>query len=151
MVRGRLCFQCAFWKNKIVAPPPNVEVIGGKYYMLDPLGEVEPRVKEKRVYVLSNDGKAKYSNGIGCCGEIPARFRGELPDTAIFITKGQYSRIARHPDFRCKAKGCWDRHHCYWFDTALNVNGEWNEIPSSHRAGGENCESYINKELLYER
>lgn len=147
MEAAHLCFSCAFWTDKANNPLPGQQIIDGKCYAFKPWGR---KSKQRSCYLRLSDGTAIRSNSFVDYGTVPKRFMSILPDTAKFITKQAYHRISAHPYFKCKSKGCWDRYHCFWYDMTLEGNKPWNVIPKNHRVGDECCESFLNKNKVYE-
>ena len=152
MQRERLCFTCAFWKDKINNPLPNRQIIDGAHYTFSPWA-IQPQTfighGGQVFHILLNDGAVIRSNNVWCQGEIPERFRSMLPNTARFITKKAYNKLKSQPLFKCQSKGCWDRYHCFWYDMTLEENGAWNKIPNSHKVGDECCESFLDKSQVF--
>jgi hypothetical protein len=153
MNNEQLCFSCAFWKNKIDNPTPNRQIINGEHWIFEPWSD-KPLLFAghggRAFYIMLNDGSVLRSNNVWYQGEIPQRFRDSLPDTAKFITRTAYYKMKNQPCFQCRAKGCWDRYHCHWYDMSLEANGPWNEVPASHKIGDECCESFLDKAKVYE-
>lgn len=153
MKAENICFSCAFWKDKIDDPPVNREIIDGQYYIFNPWGKARniQGYGSCAMYIVKNDGDIKRSNNVYYQGQVPDCFKDLLPNTAKFITKMAYINIKKRLGFKCQAKGCWDRYHCFWYNTEIEKeNGPWNTIPASHRPGEEQCESFINKNDIYE-
>ena len=147
MEAKRLCFTCALWLDRIDNPSPHQQVINGAYYIFRPWDHDSTR---KARCIQLNNGLVARSNDIMLYGQIPELFVSTFPDTARFITPKAYQKIVQHPFFKCKAKGCWDRYHCFWYDMTLEVDGPWNKIPSSHKIGDEYCQSFLNVNEVYE-
>lgn len=151
MVEKHICFQCAFWLDKIENPAPNREVIKGEHYTFNPYQDHQAIFQGhggRVFYGVRNDGTLIISNNVWFQGEIPKRFREQLPDTAQLISKKTYTKL-KNNNFQCKAKGCWDRYHCLRYDISIEEDtGPWNTISKTHKPGEENCESFINKNQL---
>lgn len=153
MKKEHICFSCAFWSDKIKHPVPGREIINGCHYVFHEwLKRPIPFQGScgQKYYILKNDGSVKRSNNVWFQGEIPDRFKHQLPNTARLITSKAYYTIKSIGCFKCKRKGCWDRYHCYFYDENEEKNGPWNQVPKSHKIGGENCESFLNKNNMYE-
>lgn len=155
MKKEQLCFSCAFWKDKIDNPVPGREIINGCHYVFHEWVKTPIPFQGSggyRYYILKNDGSVLRSNNVWFQGNIPERFKEQLPDTARMITKRAFYAIKNIEGFKCSKKGCWDRYHCYFYDKSLEKDcGPWNEIPKSHKVGGEQCESFLNIEKMYEQ
>lgn len=150
MKKRGLCFNCAFWIDKIESPNPDREIINGEHYMFPPScpNQDFKRTGGRRVYVMRNDGSLISSNNMWFQGVIPERFREKLTDTAKFISKQTFLKIQSNP-FKCISKGCWDRYHCLRYEISIEEkSGPWNVIPQKHIVGQEECESFINKNKL---
>jgi hypothetical protein len=151
MVEKQLCFECAFWTDKIEKTPQNREIINGEHYMFGQFQE-DPLCFQghggRIFYAVHNDKTLVMSNNVWCQGTVPGRFRNQLPDTAKLISKHTYLQLKNNP-FVCKAKGCWDRYHCFRYNQSIEQHaGPWNIVPNTHIPGEEWCESFINKEQL---
>ena len=148
MLQEKLCYSCAYWVDIINNPPLHSQIINGRFLTFNPW-ETEISVFDadgkESFYIMQTDGDVRRSNNVWFQGEVPERFRNLLPDTARYISKDLYYKVKKHPFFKCQSKGCWDRYHCYWYDTSLEANGPWNLIPASHQIGDECCESFLNK------
>lgn len=153
MARERLCFTCAFWKEKIENPHPDREIVNGFHYVINPWLYSRGFFQGfggKSMYLLRNNGTVTRSNNVWCQGEIPERFRSQLPNTARFITRRAYDKIKNNIYFTCNKKGCWDRYHCYFYDPEQEkANGAWNTIPDNYVVGSEGCELFLDKNKTF--
>lgn len=151
MKKKGLCFQCAFWTQHIENPLPNREIINGVHYVFKPYQSSRSVFQGSGghvFYIMHPDNSVLMSNNVWCQGDVPKRFRKQLPDTARIISKGVYSQLYNNP-FRCKSKGCWDRYWCLRYDLSIEEkSGPWNVVPTDHKPGGEFCVSFINKNEL---
>lgn len=151
MKQRELCFQCAFWIDKIEKPPEYAEVVNGSHFTFHPWNNSPLAFQGSgghAFYIIRENGSVLKSNNVWRQGDVPERFREQLPDTARFISKRTYSQLNDN-SFVCKAKGCWDRYNCYRYDLAIEETaGPWNVVPQSHTLGDEKCESFINKNKL---
>lgn len=149
----QLCFTCAFWMDKILNHNICNQIINGELLVFNPYTTSKPShitfTDNKTVYIQLTDGTVMRSNDIWSQGMVPEQFRSQLPDSAVYITKQAYFNINKHPFFQCHSKGCWDRYHCHWYDPNQEVDGPWNEIPTSHKTGDECCESFLDKTKVY--
>lgn len=152
MKEHHICFNCAFWQDRIDTPPYSHEVIGGKYYIVNPsVRRPINRIKGGRgmeYYIRRNDGTLIKTNNLWFQGEIPKQFRDRLPDTARFITLMGYQKLKKDPQ-KCTSRGCWDRYHCARYDKSCEKGGPWNVIPKNHHPGDENCPSFVNKSKIF--
>lgn len=150
LMRDRgLCFNCAFWTNKIESPDSNREIVNGEHYVFSKnTSQYFQGSGGRPFYAIHNDGSLIFSNSVWYQGVIPERFREKLPDTAKFVAKKTFLKLQSNP-FKCSSKGCWDRYHCYRYDMSIEEkSGPWNTIPKNHIAGQESCESFIDKDKL---
>lgn len=147
-----LCFDCAFWHQLKTTAGPNDEVHQGKYYQY-----IAPKQHQNKPQ-STTPTPALNSNGVAidlawyrCLGLTPDQSPAGFPDTCRTISKHTYRLIVNLQPFKCRAKGCWDRRECFWFDINIEkLNGSWNTIPASHAIGDEACVSFIDKSKLYE-
>lgn len=154
MKQENLCFCCAFWKDKIDNPLPDREIINGEHYVFHEWvlkKEYFLGFGGRPKYIIKEDGTVKKSNNVWYQGKVPLHFREQLPDTAKFITEQAYNQINKNMNFQCRAKGCWDRYNCFWYRIEIEKEkGPWNLVPDDHIPGEEHCESFIDKDKIYE-
>ena len=146
-----MCYTCAYWLDKVDNMPEHHYIIDGKLVVFYPWTKVKTvfdSCNTRGHYIMLNNGEVKRSNNMYISADVPAEFRELLPDMARFVSREVYYKAKNNPFFKCRAKGCWDRYRCYWYDMTLEADGPWNEIPASHKIGGEGCESFIDKETL---
>ena len=148
MKEQHICHHCAYWQDIIKNPPPNMEVIGGVVYVANPFVHRPLHVIKgnfgKEFYIIKPDRSLLRINNMWILGKPPDRFRQYFPDTAHFLSLMTYQKLSKD-GFRCHAKGCWDRYHCFRYNLEIEKeNGPFNTVPKSHRAGDENCPSFIN-------
>ena len=84
---GWNCFGCHFWLQHIRCKDGKGLVIGGHHYRLGGRGESVPSFcrghgGRKAVITYLSDGREVESVDLWYQGEIPKRFKGQLPDTA---------------------------------------------------------------------
>lgn len=153
MKRDNLCFCCAFWKDKIYKPSQEREIINGVHYIFYPWIPKKKKsidIRNDSYYVLHGDGSVRKSNNVTIQGKIPDRFKSRLKDTARFITKYAYNKLKDNVQFSCNKKGCFDRYHCYFYNTDIMERyGAWNKIPSNHVVGSEGCELFLDKDKVF--
>lgn len=83
-------------------------------------------------------------------GTVPTNFLELLPDQYRWISRETYERINTRELKYCEMKGCFDRYRCYWYNPAkTEPNGAWNHIPNGYVPGMEMCESFIDKNTMY--
>jgi hypothetical protein len=151
MTERGICFQCAFWSDKIENPDPNREIINGEHYTFHPF-QKNPLYFQghggRIFYILHNDKSLLRSNNVWFQGIIPDRFKEKLPNTAKLISKKTYS-LLKINNFTCKTKGCWDRYHCIRYDLSIEKNSKpWNIVPKNHVIGSERCVNFVNMNEL---
>jgi hypothetical protein len=85
-----LCFSCDFWHNRIEEykkSDPNLCIINGtQYQVLKETGD-DRRFNgfAGRKFCIEKDGKQIITTNLWFCGDIPERFRSQMPDNAKFI------------------------------------------------------------------
>lgn len=151
MRQKQVCFNCAFWIDKINNPPIGQEIIGGHHYIVHPFVKRPENIIKgflgREFYIRKLDGTLIKSNNVWHQGKIPEHFKNQFPDTANFLPLMIFQRLANDPHI-CKAKGCWDRYHCLRYDKTSEGDIPFNIVPESHCAGDEHCPSFINKNVL---
>ncbi len=149
MHTDNLCFRCAYWKNILSDPDKKYEIVGGKAYGYSPIATdaiLKDRLHTR--YVMRNDKSINLLQCSHVIGTVPAEMN--IADTGIFIPRPLYKRLTMWKPFQCRAKGCYDRYSCLWYDAKLQEpNGPWNAIPSTHKTGEEYCKSFIDKNTIY--
>lgn len=147
MQERQVCFQCAFWMDKIAHPCEGTEIIGGHYYIVYPFVKRPENVLKgsygKEFYIRKFDGTLLKSNNVWYQGEIPEHFRDQYPNTANFLSLLTYMRLLKD-NHKCYAKGCWDRYHCVRYDLSCESGSPFNIVPKKHVIGNEKCPSFIN-------
>ena len=149
ILKLHICYECAFWYDQ--SQSSDGIIINGKHYTCTPLHDAfaSNRTTNPVTCILMHSGELIATDFLCCTGVIPDRFLARMPDNAWFISVKNYRKLARNP-FRCRLKGCWDRYNCARYDSSVEKDGPWNIVPSSHVAGSECCESFINKfELIW--
>lgn len=151
MIERHVCFRCAFWIDKIEHPVVGREIINGHHFVVHPFVKRPENVLKgfggHEFYIRRFDGTLIKSNNVWHQGEIPAHFRSQLPDTAVFLTLMDYQNLVNHP-YKCTAKGCWDRYHCLRYDLSCESEGPFNKVPDNHKIGSERCPSFIHSTNL---
>lgn len=150
MDKEQICYDCAYWKNLIVKPPSNMEVVGSSCL------RVFPKVQKKtKTMILGGKGKLRYfirtdwsemfsSNDVWPIGTIPENFRNQLPATLIEIPRNVYYILEKNKR-RCSARGCMDRYHCLRYKLEIEDKlGAFNKVPSTWKVGNERCKFFIN-------
>lgn len=150
MRQKSLCFHCAFWDLFKIEQPERYEVCDGKIYEYgDPLFLINTKSGNVRTrYVWHYDRSIKRIHFSRFIGEVPAD--QNIENTGKIITYELFKKLERKKRFSCRAIGCYDRYHCYWYDKELREpNGPWNEIPERHKVGDEHCQSFLDKETMF--
>lgn len=80
--KAKRCFLCDFWVRKIQSGK-GVR-IAGHHYQIGVEGSAFPGFSGRRFVILFRDGTKIVTTNLWHQGEIPERFRGELPDNAEF-------------------------------------------------------------------
>lgn len=154
MVSEQLCFDCAYWKHFIEHPLPSTLIISGTLCTATiKFGSIHGNLlRQRNVTPIRNIATGE----IGVCIDyrkiavIPARFHSFIPDQYRFITLDTYKRIKSWKGTTCRAKGCWDRYRCHWYNKeTVECNKPWNKLPPGYYPGIEKCESFIDKETMY--
>lgn len=87
------CFDCAFWGRLLeqdAERPETVVIVEGRHYMIEPDPD-QPRDRGFAGFggaeftVAFNDGRVVKSRNLWTQGEIPERFREQMPDNATFL------------------------------------------------------------------
>ena len=139
-----LCFGCHYWRDLILRPLPDFQIINNQYFSFRPLSDNYPKEnldKSRIRHIITTDGQILSSIDYYNYGSIPEAFRDALPNTAVFITNRQYNFFQHNKYFECRHHGCWDRRTCLWFKGISS----WNQIPITHKEGAEKCPMYFYK------
>lgn len=92
MIAAQLCFTCHFWTDWVKRrDDANVARIGGLHYYIGPenAGPAQSRgFAGARSVIRFANGREVVTTNLWHQGEIPAHFRGRLPDNAQFVTRG---------------------------------------------------------------
>lgn len=150
-----LCFNCAFWMDYKENPRPDTAIINGKLYTFQSHEETlwNKWQRKKRGIVFAQNistGTFVYAFNVRRIADVPVNFRKEFPDQYHFVSLETYAIAAERACRDCLAKGCWDRYNCFWYNRQKAEPGKpWNKIPSYHKVGDEKCESFVNKETMY--
>jgi hypothetical protein len=150
-----LCFDCAYWENYMQHPLAGTAVVSGGLWYFNPQKEVlyNKSRRTRKGIVLAHElktGDVVYSTTYRLIAKIPKHIKTRLPDQYRFISEQTYSLLISRQCKECLAKGCWDRYYCFWYDAAkAEPNKPWNEVPSYHKPGDELCETFINKNEMY--
>lgn len=143
-----LCPDCQVWRNLIDNKPKELEVVAGVAYKVYPKSEnlwgVHLGGNGAIRYILKKDFTTIESNDVWKIGEVPFKFRDELPDTGWWIKNPKIvKRLARKRI--CKAPMCYDRYRCLWFDYTAEFTelGPFDRIPTEHKVGSERCSRFV--------
>lgn len=150
MRKEQLCFDCAYWIDKINNLDSNMAIISGGLYRLDePLTKLplsRTRALGLKFVIKTDSNEVLATKRITLIGKIPERLYSLIPDQYAFITGDEYRRIVRFESDMCLSKGCFDRYHCLWYRADIAEPEEpWNTIPKDYQIGNEQCPSFINK------
>ena len=154
MFQKNLCWECAYWEDKVDNPDPQMEIIDGCYYIFQPwvyMWTPDPfRQDNRQYYAVRNDKTLVRTNNAITVGRIPERFREKLPNTARLVKRKTWNLLKKNGGTKCSNKGCWDRYHCFFYDLDTEKeNGPWNIVPNNHKVGSEKCPIFVNKDAIY--
>lgn len=150
-----LCFECVFWESYKESPTPGTYIVSGKLYEFHPVEDILENGSSRRAKNLSfaQDMQTMipvYARNCRCIATVPERYKSDFPDRYRFISERTYTLLINRGYKECRAKGCWDRYQCFWYNKEeAEPKAPWNTIPHYHKLGDENCESFINKETMY--
>ncbi len=150
MRNEQICFDCAYWMNRISNPEPDTIIVSGNLYKLTTPLERPPLRNTRAValkFLVKVDTKDVYAvTNMILRGSIPTRLASLVPDQYKFITREEYRRVIGFNAEMCLSKGCFDRYHCIWYRTDIAEPDEpWNTVPNNYQIGDEHCPSFINK------
>ncbi|MFE0207040.1 hypothetical protein [Streptomyces sp. NPDC058985] len=109
---GETCYTCRFWLEKsewaanddrVIDPSgimdgAPVARVDGQHFILKPYdrtGDPQWRGFGGHEFTFRfTDGREVVSNDVWCQGDIPARFRGRLPDNAVIVSQQGGTRQA---------------------------------------------------------
>lgn len=81
-----VCFICGYWLDLAAEVSLATSVrVGGVHYQIGPKGDPFPGHSGARFVIRFVDGRTVESRNVWHQGQIPARFRGRLPDNASFV------------------------------------------------------------------
>lgn len=91
MKKENVCFQCAYWLEKIMLTDENTAIINGIRYTIED-EDIHPHFRGfggREFNIEFFDGRTVTTHNLWCQGKIPERFRSypELQDNARFIPK----------------------------------------------------------------
>lgn len=146
-----LCHHCAYWTEMFDYPEQPYEIIDGEMWLHgQPVYLTDNANLTQPAFIMRTDGSVAKLDYPNCIGPIPEDMKKDHPDTARIIDKKSYKRIRTRLGMSCRAIGCYDRYHCYWYDPKLREpDGPWNEIPKSHKVGDEKCPSFVDKTKMF--
>ena len=91
MEKENVCFNCAFWLEKIALTDENTVVVNGVRYTIEDenSNSIFKGFGGREFNIEFFDGRKVTSHNMWCQGEIPERFRSypELQDNARFINE----------------------------------------------------------------
>lgn len=86
MEQKKLCFHCDFWDEKLsMKDEPNVVRVQGHHYLIGPEGSPFPGFCGRTFAIKFFDGRTVKTSNLWHQGEIPERFKEQLPDNAEFV------------------------------------------------------------------
>lgn len=150
-----LCFDCAFWTDYMEHPQVDTTIVSGTLYVFVPIDTPlfnKQRRRQKGIVFARNmeTGEPVYALGCQRIANVPDNFKDLLPDQYRFISEETYAIMISRMGRDCLAKGCWDRYQCLWYNRQkAEPVKPWNTVPPYHNPGDENCESFINTDLMY--
>ena len=94
------CYVDNFWQEIINEKDYHV-IVDGVCYYYDPNKIINTNLPQYNSYagrifkILFNDGRIVLTNNLWCNGDIPEKFREQLPDNAVFekVSKEDYNKI----------------------------------------------------------
>lgn len=149
MYDRQLCHHCAYWEKFFASNTP-FEIIDGKVWTYGPqMFTVLSRHLPVQIrYVFHPDGSIFQMNNSFSLGDAPKEY--SLADTGRFISRSVFDKLSDGDGYHCRAIGCYDRYHCYWYHPEeFEKDGPWNVIPESHKTGDEHCDGFLNKETMF--
>ena len=155
MILSKRCHKCSLpsWTLDRLKLWQNMEIIDGRVVICHeaPIG-MNFNAPNPRGYIYKNDGSVIGYYKAWSPMIIPEEFRKIFPDTGRFLPYNIYRKIKPTPFFRCRAIGCYDRYHCYWYHAdEMEKNGAWNVVPDKHVIGDECCNMFIDKNTMFDR
>lgn len=155
MVDENVCFECRFWKDYIESPTPDTCIVSGKLMNFTPIhGWLRKNSRYRTGMMYARDmqtGEAVANLERRVIGTVPTHFTQHLPDQYRWISVDTYERILERQSEWCMMKGCFDRYNCLWYNPEIaEPHGPWNEVSTKHEPGMELCESFINKQTMYD-
>lgn len=144
-----LCHHCAFWNTYLETHQGRFEVVDGKVYEYgNPLFIIKSRtLPAKTAYIFKSDNTALRLPFARCIGKAPEGYG--LSNTGKFITRPKYLKISNREGYECRAVGCFDRYHCFWYNKEKwEPDGPWNIVPKNHVVGSEECPNFVDKSAL---
>lgn len=153
MNRETICYDCAFWQDIREYPPEHMEIVGNKCMKIYPVADKKDKSlilggKGKMRYFIRNDNTVFQSNDIWFIGIVPERFRKDFKPTAKEITQKAFKKLLKN-SLKCKARGCFDRYHCFRYNLELERNGAFNSVSLNWNVGDEHCKFFIDLDNIY--
>jgi len=153
----KVCYDCAFWylffSSRKYKKEHDYEIIGGHVYVVnnEETGDVIV-YNIYRVYILYHNGSVQSYNDCFHIGKLTEPYRKKHKDTAKFITQKLYNRLKNRQNFKCQAKGCYDRYNCMFYHPEEHEqNGPFNQIPNDWVVGNEKCPHFANRNDILEQ
>lgn len=152
---GELCFDCVFWNAIKNMSIPNMHVISGEAAIFEPLfGKADRRVLKSNdtLYAVNQTTMepVRIKEFKSVC-KVPYGLSKKIVDEYRFISKDTYMKMNDRQSDVCMMRGCFDRYNCLWYNkNKAEPNGAYNKIPDTYKVGSELCESFINKDKMYD-
>jgi|GEM_PF-1004310 hypothetical protein len=148
MWKEKICWECAYWKLFLLAPPKNAEIIGDLYYQVYPY--TDPKTlkagqwlgSKETHYILRKNGECYRTNDMWLIAQIPPKYQEELKPTAWFTNKHTWESLERSKH-RCNVKRCFDRYNCYRYNYRNEFYDPQPVVPFRWRLGDEHCPAFI--------
>lgn len=146
-----VCYNCAYWIDKIRNRPVGSEVLNGHLYIIHPFVKRPMNLIQgslgKELYIIKNDYTIIRTNNAWDLGKIPERFIQHFPQTGRLMPLLLYQKFSADPH-RCYARGCWNRYHCLRYKMELEMDGPFNQVPKGYILGSDPCPTFINTNEL---
>jgi hypothetical protein len=89
------CFECLFWLEYVASQSdPTHAIVSGNHYVIKRDGDHWAGFighGGAEFDIRFNDGREVVSHNLWAQGSVPERFRGRLPNNAVFVSRGHKS------------------------------------------------------------
>lgn len=150
MREKHICYRCAYWELFFQEHTKDIEIVNGEVftYGKQMFTVLAHKLPINIRYIVHLDKTAKQLNNCFSLGILPDTI--SKGDTGKFVSRDIYKIMEDCGNYSCRAIGCYDRYRCWWYDKELREqHGPFNEIPKSYKIGSEGCESFIDKETMF--